>query len=249
MMSQEPSVLPQDPPPGIALFDLDGTLLPWDCQLLFRQFVTHREPWRLLWLPLFLAALPLAPLLGTTRMKRVYFSFLCDIKPETLARHSRDFAQSVVDRMYPQLLDEIERHRAAGHWLILSSASPECYVIEIGRILGFHRSFGTQMSLHSLCPALTNHKGEAKTRRLREQLPASWFSPDGRLSGSHGYTDSRADLPMLSLCKHVTLVNPSPSLASLGERNGWSIVRPALPWSTRIGRASQITARLFGLGR
>ena len=71
-MSQEPSTPPQDPPAGIALFDLDGTLLPWDCQLLFRQHVTRREPWRILFLPLFLAALPLAPLLGTSRMKRVY---------------------------------------------------------------------------------------------------------------------------------------------------------------------------------
>jgi phosphatidylglycerophosphatase C len=248
-MPQEPPMLTQDPPPGIALFDLDGTLLPWDCQLLFRQFVTRREPWRLLWLPLFLAALPLAPLLGNTRMKRVYFSFLCGMKPETLARHSRDFAQSAVERMYPQLLGEIERHRAAGHCLILSSASPECYVIEIGRTLGFHRSFGTQMSFHSLFPALTNHKGEAKTRRLREELPASWFSPNGQLSGSHGYSDSRADLPMLFLCKQVTLVNPSTALTSIGEQNSWSVIRPPLPWNSRISRAWQIITRLFGFGR
>jgi len=247
-MSQEPSTPPQDPPAGIALFDLDGTLLPWDCQLLFRQHVTRREPWRILFLPLFLAALPLAPLLGTSRMKRVYHSYLRGMTTETLARHSREFAPSAVGRMHPPLLDEVARHRAAGHWLILSSASPECYVMEIGRLLGFHLALGTRIGATRLFPPLENHKGEAKTRRLHALLPSSWFGPDGRLRNSHGYTDSRADLPMLGLCEQVTLVNPSPALSALGKTRGWTIVNPPLPWKSRTGRALAIVAILFGLG-
>ena len=51
-------------PERIALFDLDGTLLAWDCQLLFRHFVLRREPWRGIFLPVFLVFLPFAGCLG-----------------------------------------------------------------------------------------------------------------------------------------------------------------------------------------
>ena len=46
---------------GVAVFDLDGTLLAWDTQLLFCQFVLRREGWRRCYLLLFLPLLPLAP--------------------------------------------------------------------------------------------------------------------------------------------------------------------------------------------
>ena len=31
---------------GLALFDMDGTLLPWDTQYVFSCFVVQRHPWR-----------------------------------------------------------------------------------------------------------------------------------------------------------------------------------------------------------
>ena len=40
------ATVPPAPPTGIALVDLDGTLLAWDTQFLFRHHVIRREPWR-----------------------------------------------------------------------------------------------------------------------------------------------------------------------------------------------------------
>jgi phosphatidylglycerophosphatase C len=57
--------LSDTPPTGIALFDMDGTLLAWDCQLLFRHHVIREEPLRGLSVPLFLKFLPFAGVLGT----------------------------------------------------------------------------------------------------------------------------------------------------------------------------------------
>ena len=51
----EPNQPSEARPAGIALFDLDGTLIAWDCQLLFRHYVLRREPWRGIFLPVFLA--------------------------------------------------------------------------------------------------------------------------------------------------------------------------------------------------
>jgi phosphatidylglycerophosphatase C len=240
--------LPDSPPEGIALFDLDGTLLAWDCQLLFRHFVLRREPWRGIFLPLFILFLPMAGLLGAGRMKRVFLSFLWRMSPENLTAHSRAFAASVMPAIYPEMRDELERRRTDGDFLILASASPEFYVSEIGRELGFDLTLGTVVETGALFPKLVNHKGAAKVLRLREELPASWFE-NGKLRRCHGYTDSRADLPMLELCEAATVVNPSPALTALAEKSGWRIVRPWRPWSSRPGFALRVLALLTGIGR
>jgi phosphatidylglycerophosphatase C len=241
--------LPESPPPGIALFDLDGTLLPWDCQLLFRHHVLRREPWRGVFLPLFLLFLPFAGLLGSGRMKRVFLSFLWRMDPSNLDAYCADFARSLMPSIYQEMRRELEKHRAAGDFLILASASPEFYVSHIGRLLGFHLTLGTVVAERGLFPRLTNHKGPAKVDRLRKSLPAAWFDADGRLRQCHGYTDSCADLPMLALCGDATVVNPSPVLTAMANQAGWSIIRPQRPWRGGLDYAWRVLALLAGLGR
>jgi HAD superfamily hydrolase (TIGR01490 family) len=239
--------IPSTPPSGIGLFDLDGTLIAWDCQLLFRHFVLQREPWRGIFLPVFLAFLPLAPVLGAGGLKRVFLSYLWRMDPEVLAEYSRDFAAAVMPTIYPEVREMVEKHRTAGHFTILASASPEFYVKEIGRELGFDLTLGTVVEIGHLFPDLENHKGEAKVMRLHEVLPASYFN-DGQLRNCQGYTDSRADLPMLTLCGEATTVNPGSRLTALAEKNGWHIVRPVRPWTSMVGKMLRIFALLTGIG-
>ncbi len=242
-----PAALPKSPPAGIALFDLDGTLIAWDCQLLFRHFVLRREPWRGIFLPVFLLFLPLAGLLGAGGMKRVFLSYLWRMDPEVLAEYSREFAASLMPSIYAELRANLETRRVAGDFLILASASPEFYVAEIGRELGFDLTLGTPVELGEFFPDLGNHKGAAKVARLREVLPAAWFA-DEKLRNCHGYTDSCADLPMLGLCDSVTVVNPSERLTGIAKQAGWEIVRPERPWKTKLGFAVRVLALLLGCG-
>ena len=235
-----------NPPAGIALFDLDGTLVAWDCQLLFRHFILRREPWRGIFLPVFIAFLPLAGLLGAGGMKRVFLSYLWKINPDALGDYSREFAASLMPSIYPELREKLEGHRAAGHLLILASASPEFYVAEIGRELGFDLILGTPVDLGPFFPDLDNHKGSAKVDRLKALLPPHYFE-EGALRHCHGYTDSVADLPMLKLCGTASVVNPSTRLTALAEAAGWQIVRPARPWKSRLGFAVRVLALLTGL--
>ncbi len=240
--------IPADPPEGIALFDLDGTLIAWDCQVLFRHFVLRREPWRGIFLPVFLVFLPLVGLLGDAGMKRIFLSYLWRMAPETLEAMSRDFAASVMSAIYPELREKLEHQRTKGHFLILASASPEFYVREIGRELGFDLTLGTSVEMGPVFPDLENHKGAAKVARLRALLPDRWFE-NGRLQGCHGYTDSCADLPMLELCEAATVVNPSSRLEAIARESGWEVVRPARPWKTRAGWACRVLALVTGLGK
>ncbi len=243
-----PNEFPETPPGGIALFDLDGTLIAWDCQLLFRHFILRDEPWRGIFLPVFLAFLPLAGLLGAGGMKRIFLCYLHRMPPKKLASASREFAAAIMPAIYPELRAKLERHRRDGHLLILASASPEFYVAEIGRELGFDLTLGTPVEFLNFFPDLENHKGSAKVRRLQQVLPASYFQ-NGRLIRCHGYTDSRADLPLLMLCETATVVNPSLPLEEMALEAGWETLRPTRPWKSKAGFILKTLALLMGIGR
>jgi phosphoserine phosphatase len=167
--------------------------------------------------------------------------------PERLTELSREFAEKLMPSIYPDLRAALAAHKADGQLAILSSASPECYAAEVGRLLGFDLSLGTILDNNLLFPDLTNHKGENKVHRLRELLPASYFI-GGKLVNSHGYTDSTADLPMLAICDNAIVVNPKPWLEKLAVQNGWPILRPARPWRSEMEKALRVLALLLALG-
>jgi phosphatidylglycerophosphatase C len=233
---------------GIALFDLDGTLIPWDTQMLFCDHVLRREGWRRAYLPLFAAFLPVAPVLGDEGMKRVFLSYLWRADRRTIAEWAREFvAEFFPARCYPELLEKLRLHRDAGHLTVLASASPDLWVGEVGRVLGFDLALGTRLASTDplpLFPELTNHKGAAKVRRLSEILGP----PAGTWPRSHGYSDSSADLPMLRCCDRNTLVNPSAALTAIGEEQGWEILRPEEPWRGRSGQVKEVLRRISGRG-
>ena len=181
-------------------------------------------------------------------MKRVFLSYLWRLDREMLAEYAREFAAAVMPAIYPELREKLEAHRRAGHLLILASASPEFYVVEIGRQLGFDLALGTPVELGPFFPDLKNHKGIAKVERIQQLLPPSYFE-NGKLLRGHGYTDSTADLPMLLLCDGATVVNPSATLAARASVEGWEIVRPARPWKSRAGFALRSLALLLGILR
>ena len=234
--------------PGVALFDLDGTLLAWDTQVLFCGFVMRREGWRrVLLLPFFLL-LPLAPLLGTAGMKRVFLAYLWRMERERLDELARGFVAGwFPGRCFPELLDEIARERAAGRRLILASASPQLWVEEVGEVLGFDDFFGTTVEFGTRAPFfpdLENHKGSAKVERLRR---VGLAPEEGKIPDSHGYTDSCADLPMLEICERATVVNPGRKLEGIAEREGWKVLRPGTPWRGRMGRGLAFLGKMMGM--
>lgn len=232
---------------GLALFDFDGTLIPWDTQVLFANFVLRREPRRRMYLPVFGAALPFAGILGDEGLKRVFLSYLWRVEREQLTGWVREFvAEWVPGRCYGEVLEKLEEHKAAGHLTVLASASPEIYIKEAGRVLGFDLVLGTPVECGTrmpFFPDLRNHKGAEKVRRLSEIIG----SPiGGKWPLSHGYTDSTADLPMMECCAAGTLVNPSARLTVIGEERGWEILRPSPPWTGKADKARKIFAFVAG---
>lgn len=226
----------------MALFDLDQTLVPWDTQLLFCNWVLRQEPLRRAYLLVFLPFLPLVKVLGGEGMKRVFLSFLWGMKRERIEELVRGFvAHYVPGEFYEELLEEVAREKAKGRVVVLTSASPELYARPIGEALGFDWSFGTRVEFGDAMPLFPdftggNNKGAVKVARLEEEFgitPVGGVFPD-----SAGYSDSKADLPMLEHCVEVTAVHPEGSYAQKAARRGWRVLTPARPWKDR---------RAFGL--
>jgi phosphoserine phosphatase len=81
----------------------------------------------------------------------------------------------------------------------------------VGASLGFTHTIGTptqdfdRVPFMPTIPAPGNNKGANKLVRLAEL---------GITHADVGYTDSAADLPMLSICDRAVLVNPRPAFAA-----------------------------------
>lgn len=235
---------------GWALFDLDQTIVPWDLQVLFCNFILRCEGWRRVLVWPFFFLLPLAKVLGSETMKRVFMGFAWGMDRETLAAYGREFAQEVVATLcYPEVLAEVARHRGEGKTLVLVSASPEIYVKEIGARLGFDHTYGTVVEIDEKLRwfprfPLGNNKSANKVVRLRDELGLEGVLPD-----SEGYSDSKADLPMLAMCEKVVAIHPEGLLAEKAVVEGWRVLTPEKPWKNRTAFAFDCLRMMLGIYR
>ena len=238
-----------------AFFDLDGTLLPWDTQLLFCNFVLKRQGWRRLLLLPFLCLVPLGALriLRSRALKRVFLGYLRGMRRDELAALAEEFAREVVAvHVWPEMRAEAEKRRAEGCVLVLNTASPGFYAEPIARALGFDHCVATAVVVPERMPVLAridgpNNKRAAKidAMRARGLLSADQPLP---VPGSWAYTDSPVDIPLLGCARHGVLVHPQPEFAALAAENGWTIVKPepAVPCKRRWTCAVRM---LFGVWR
>ncbi|HEY2572716.1 MAG TPA: HAD-IB family phosphatase, partial [Verrucomicrobiaceae bacterium] len=187
---------------SFAFFDLDHTLLPFDTQVLFCNFILRHQRWRTLWHLAFLpcALLRAMQLVPTSTAKRAFMSYLTGMRRETLQARAKEFAERVVNpAIYPVMREELEKQRAAGRLLVLNSASPDFYVGEIARVLGFDHFIATRIEVFATLPFLPrmigqNNKREVKIARMKAEVPEFAAANDTVLRDSWSYSDSEADL-------------------------------------------------------
>lgn len=208
-----------------AVFDLDRTLLPGTTaeRLLLRQLIRERvigvrEALRTARFA-FTAGLEDAAL--RIRAERPYLIGLHDA---TLRFHG---CRCVRDLILPALarrgVDCLERHRTAGHHIVLLSGSLP-YVVEplgdhlrIDKIICSYlevcrlRITGRLLGLHPY--------GAAKARLIGDYAASAGLD----LAESYCYADHHSDVEMLEMFGHPVCVNPSAELHRIATSNGWCI--------------------------
>jgi len=225
--------------PRFAFFDLDGTLLPWDTQLLFCNHVLRRRGWRRILLVPFLLLAPLAALrvLRTRAMKRLFLAYLWRITRDDLVALAEEFAAEVVERhVWPEMRDEVTRNRIEGRLLVLNTASPAFYAEPIARRMGFDHCVATAVVVPDRMPFIAaidgpNNKRGAKIDAMRARgiLPPDLALP---APDSVAYTDSVADLPLLGCAGTAVLVHPQRDLTARAAESRTVVVarpEPAVP--------------------
>ncbi|HEV7607420.1 MAG TPA: HAD-IB family hydrolase [Steroidobacteraceae bacterium] len=194
----------------IAIFDLDGTITHRDTlfPLVLRQLA--RRPLHLLRL---LGVAPAAiRYLADRDRGRLKQSLLRSTlrgtpRAELAAASVRFVTDTIERRCFREALMTIRRHRDAGHYLVLMSASVDFYVPEFGRQLGFDQVISTGVAWigDRLDGTLTtpNRRGEEKASCLRTLVA------ERADNETFAYGNSDSDLPHLALARHGLLVNGS----------------------------------------
>jgi HAD superfamily hydrolase (TIGR01490 family) len=239
---------------SFAIFDLDQTLLPYDTQVLLCNHVLAKHPLRRAYLLAFAPAVLVrgTGLISTRTLKRVFLSYLRGLSGAQLDGLLATFVEEqVMPSLYPEVMAEVERHRAAGRTLILNSASPSFCVEAIGKRLGFHHSIGTAVHLSDPMPrfpAITgpNNKYDAKLKAMRHLMPTDLSLP---LPGAWAYSDSKADLPLLRFVENPVTIHPDPFLKNIAEQEDWPIWTPTRPNGTRASYLRDCALQALGLFR
>jgi HAD superfamily phosphoserine phosphatase-like hydrolase len=238
-----------------AFFDLDHTLLPFDTQTLFCNYVLHRHPWRIV-LHAWFIPFALGRAVGavnTETAKRAFLSYLWGMNRAHLRRLSREFAHDCVDTwIYPELRAEILRHKHQGRKLVLNTASPNFYAEEIASVLDFDHCISTQFKIGNVVPlrpplVSTNNKREAKIKAMKENIPGVAALTDEQRFHCWAYSDSAADIPLLEFAGNRILVHPSASLKKHFPEHDVTIITPRRPYWGKVGDMLASLRQIFGL--
>lgn len=200
-----------------ALFDFDGTLIRGDsiillCGYAFRKrYIGLGALCGIGWAALRygLKCLP------AERAKEKALRFLVGKSAAQLDAFVHEFFhEELLPRLRPQGIEAIAAHRAAGHTVLLISASPAFYLAPLKEHLGLEdiiaTRFATDASGTFTGECGDNCRGVQKALRLAEYLAAKGDRLAYATSAAYG--DTLGDLPMLELCARKVAVNPKRKL-------------------------------------
>ncbi|MBN7799004.1 HAD-IB family hydrolase [Parahaliea mediterranea] len=222
--------------PGVAFFDLDGTLiagysiiaLAWETARhgagrgeLRQSLKVMRDLLR-----------QRARGSGTNyhRLVRRVTRSLAGISEQSLAElGERAYHNTLARSLYREAIALVEAHRAAGHHLVIVSAASQYQIEPIARVLGIEDICCTRLEVVDgtftgkvITPMCYGEGKSLAARRIARRhkvaLDDCWF-----------YTDSSADLPLLKEVGHPVTVNPSDRLAALARSHQW----PQLDFASR----------------
>lgn len=130
---------------------------------------------------------------------------------------------SIAGRIWPQTQELAEAHLAAGHQVWLVSATPVQLAQLIAENLGFTGALGTVAEVRD-GKFTGNLVGDILHGEGKKHAVAALATLENLdLSQCYAYSDSKNDLPMLSMVGTACAVNPDHGLAQAARAHGWQI--------------------------
>ena len=224
------------PKTGLALFDLDHTLIPFDSDYSWGEFTSTVLGWN-----------------DPDDFRRRNDAFYADYKAGTLdihaycrfatasivrqgpqaarAAHAR-YMQDVVQKgILPQALELVRRHQQAGDTVVIITATNEFVTRPIAGLFGVQELLAIELETAPLADGTPWYTGEirgvpsfreGKVTRLEHWMAArglNWDNVDTTF-----YSDSINDVPLLERSRVPVATNPDDRLRALAQERAWRIL-------------------------
>ena len=218
--------------PQLALFDLDGTLLAGDtdvlwCEFLIDEGVLERETFAA-------ANESIADRYARGEIAPAEFaSFYAATLAGRSAREwtpirDRFVAAAIAPRLGAASFDLVERHRAAGERVVLTTATNRFLTEPIAARLGIADLIATDLELGAAGEFTGRLSGTVNMRQGKVARMKAWLAEhgldDSSLAAATCYSDSINDLPLLCSAGRAIVVDPDSRLRAEALRRGWPVI-------------------------
>jgi HAD superfamily hydrolase (TIGR01490 family) len=135
------------------------------------------------------------------------------------------FVRDIESRLWPETVSLAREHLAKGHQVWLISATPQLVGQVIAERLGLTGALGTKfVEVDGVFtgafdgPVLHGEEKAVAARALADEIAAD-------LSDCWAYSDSRNDIPLLTVVGNRVVVNPDSRLERHAREHGWPVLR------------------------
>lgn len=218
---------------NLALFDLDGTLLPRDSDHAFGEFLIQLGWADAVAFKRRNDAFYDDYLQGRLDMD-AYVDFATSAwrgrTPAEIEGASRRFVAEVVrPLLLPPALELVRRHRDAGDLMALVTATNDFVTRPIAAELGIDTLIATDLARDGEGRVLGTIAGVPAFREGKITRVEAWLAGRGQslaaFAQSTFYSDSTNDLPLLERVSHPVATNPGPALERIALERGWPVLK------------------------
>lgn len=217
---------------NLALFDLDGTLLPGDSDHAFGEFLvasgvadgaTFRRRNDAFFADYQAGRLDIA----------AYIDFITADWRDRPAADVEALSADYLERIIRPMVREsarglVEHHRAAGDVLAIVTATNDFITRPIANLFGVDTLIATELERDASGRVTGAIRGLPAFREGKVARVESWLAAQGRrladFERSIFYSDSANDLPLLEHVSHPVATNPAASLSRVARERGWPVL-------------------------
>jgi len=211
-----------------AFFDFDETLVSVNSSKIgFKWLYAHGMLSKIFILKVMIAVLlNRKNIISEKRMADIMISFYKNKKLTDFKTGANEFYFDYLKpHLAPRVIDKLEFHKKKGHILVIVSGSIRYYLEPAAKDLGIQHLVCTDLeeNSHGLLTGkaigqvcIGNYKKEL-TLKLVDELNID-------LENSYAYGDNQADIPLLKMVGNPVVVEPTPTLKKVAQKNNWPIL-------------------------
>ncbi|TDR81446.1 HAD family hydrolase [Paludibacterium purpuratum] len=216
---------------NLAIFDLDNTLISGDSEAEWPRFMQKR------------GLLPQSHLDQSEVYYQQYLAGTLDLKAalDHQLAHLADFSRTELEQLHAEYMVErilpiipgkaralLAAHRAQGDLVLIITATNRFLTAPIARELGVEHLIAIELAEDADGNFTGRAEGVLSFREGKIERLHAWLAERGERLADYRqtffYSDSKNDLPLLSVVSHPVAVDPDPVLLEHAEAHGWPVI-------------------------